>query len=300
MSVGAGYSSLDGREQAPAWVREYDIGPQGQTAQYGVDNQLYINGGALTTSPASAFGLPGHKQVIDMSWSPDGRYLAIVLGGDNPDEFDYGVWIYDSVAFSAYQIMKSDFDYREADHVFWSPNSQYVLIRINTEYGYVHTFLPAVYNVHNPYSQQSYSNATWALDSNSIIVSGRISNGQIAFGRVLLDAQQTFIPLNYAAPGVVFTYAAIELYSGQIGFLGSTNEHGPYSFYLMSPNALPQLSFATPIEGRIITWEWNPARTALLLVVEGANGRRLWIMETNGASRDVTPAGGITGEVRWQ
>ncbi|MCP4249368.1 MAG: hypothetical protein GY778_20180, partial [bacterium] len=107
------YSSLNGVTQANGALA-FEVGPRGQRADFHVDNQLYINGAQLTTSPASEFGLPAHKQVTEIRWSPNGRYVAFILSGTLPNEFEYGVWVFDTATSTANQLMRND--HRKAAH----------------------------------------------------------------------------------------------------------------------------------------------------------------------------------------
>lgn len=296
---GSGHVSLDGAPQVAEWVWEYDTSPQGQRGEFAVDRNLYINSGVWNTSPSSEYGFPGHKDITEIRWSPNGRYMAFIISGKDPNEYDYGVWIYDSLASSMYQVMKSDVDYREAIHLNWASNSNLLLIQISTQYGYTHTFLAPNQAVGNVYAEHPYSNATWSLDNASLIVSGRITNGQTVLGRVMVS-DQSFVPYNFMQPDLIFAYAAIELAGGQIGFLGSLAENGPYHFYKMYPNSTPALAFSTSIMGTIASWEWNRERSNLLLVVDTTNGRRIFTLDIYGNVQDMTPIIGVTGEVRWR
>jgi hypothetical protein len=294
---GGRYRSLDGTVQADGALA-FDIGPNGQRADYHVDGQLYINGVQLTISPASEFGLPGHKQITDIRWSPNGRYVAFIMAGSNPAEYDYGVWVIDTATNTSNQIMHNDWEYREATRIAWAPNSTAVLIRINRN---VHTFLPVDWDLNTPYREQPYSHASWAPNSESIIVSGRRTDGQPVLGRVLLDWEQTFVPIAFAGSDITFAYSATELANGQIAFLGSVAPNGPYRLYLLWPGSPARAISPEAAFGEIIYWEWNDARTSLLVVVDNGRERRVWLFGTNGtAPRDITPAQGVTGEVRWR
>jgi hypothetical protein len=67
----------------------------------------------------------------------------------------------------------------------------------------------------------------------------------------------------------------------------------------MAPPETPRV-VSGPVNGRVVSWQWNGARTALLALVDGPEGRRLWIVRTDGSTRDVTPPGGAPRRAQWQ
>lgn len=294
-----GYTSGTGEQQGFGAL-SYDIGP-GNIGAFFFNDGLTINGTYLTTSPSSDVGWPGDKQVIEMRWSPNGRYLAFVIRGDDPSEVDYGVWVYDTVTGAAHQIMRNDWDYREARHIRWSPNSTVVLITLDHPNGPSHTFLPAEHSVHVPYDQEEFSDATWSWNSGSIVVSGVHHDGSVRLGRVMLDEAHTYVPiLNLPAGEIGVARAAIEGNNGQILFLGGPSQTGPFRLYQLYPGGAPTVISNGSIAGNIASWEWNDSRTSLLLVVNTANGREAWQIDASGAMANITPPGGVTGEVRWE
>jgi hypothetical protein len=294
-----GFTTADGQPQGSGALA-YDIGAGGGAFFY--SNGLNINGTYLTTSPSSDVGWPGDKQITELEWSPNGRYLAFVIRGFDSAEVDYGVWVYDAQFGVAHQIMRNDFDYRVARHVSWSPNSTVVLITLDHPNGPSHTFLPAEHDVHVAYDQEEFSDATWSLNSGSIVVSGMHHDGSRRLGYVLLDANHTYVPiLNLPTPEIGFARAATEGNNGQILFLGGPSQTGPFQLYQIYPGGAPQvLRGDVSISGNIVSWEWNDSRTSLLVVINTGNGRQAWQVDANGQMGNITPPGGITGEVRWQ
>ncbi len=286
----------------------FDIGPGGQLAEFRGDSQLYINESPMAVHPSGAGGFIPGRSISEIRWSPNGRYIAFAVTGNDPADFgdqryDFGVWVYDTFTNTAHKILHED--NRKAQRLTWSPNGMVLLIQLYDvrENRTTNTFLPVeptIWNADQWYYEHPYSDATWALDSASILVSGQQPDGTPVLGRVLLDNEQTFIPINLANPAIAYTRAAAELSNGQIALLGSASPQGPYSLYIMWSGAAPQLSFATPIAGQIVSWEWNDSHTALLIVAESSGVQRMWVIETSGAYRDMTPATGVTGPVRWR
>jgi hypothetical protein len=134
-----------------------------------------------------------------------------------------------------------------------------------------------------------FANATWAPDSTSLIVSGAHENGLTVVGRIALDEQWTYTEyLNQAITGLIMQ-AAIQLHDGRIAFLGGPAADS-FALYITfaTPGAQP-VRVSPPITGQIITAEWNPERTAVLVTVHGG---QLWLVRTDGAVQNITPANG--------
>lgn len=287
----------------------YDITAEGQRAEYfTANNQLYINGYPLTINPSGDNGLRPLRQIGEIQWSPNGRYVAFIINaigidpeGYSGEQYDYGVWVYDTLLARAFKIAHED--NRQAIHIMWSPNNTVLLILFTdlTNGRKTLTFLPvepAPWNPNQGYREQPYSMGTWALDSASVIVSGFRTDGLPVFGRVYLDYTQTFVPFTITSPAYVS--AAIEISNGQIALLGSSSPAGPHNLYVMWPNGAPQLRATTAMVGAIEDALWNDERTALLVVTNDGLSRRAWLVELGGASREITPVEGLVGPIRWQ
>jgi hypothetical protein len=117
-------------------------------------------------------------------------------------------------------------------------------------------------------------------------------------GRVLLDQEQTFIPYDFSSAGVGFTASATELGDGRIAFLGSPGPDGPFRLFIMSVGGAT-VPVSGEISGRILSWEWNRSRTALLLLVDNGGTRQLWVIRTNGSIQNATPSGGAPSIAQW-
>jgi dipeptidyl aminopeptidase/acylaminoacyl peptidase len=189
-------------------------------------------------------------------------------------------------AYTSQQIMRNDD--RHAARVDWSPDGTVILIHMNAPNGSEITFLPRDHQANQGFRAHPYPDATWSPSGTSVIVSGRGS-----LGRILLDAEQTFIPFNLS--GIPNAHAATETADGRILFLGSNNS----SLRLYSQGKTPTI-LSGEIPGQVVSWEWNRQRSALLLTVDTSGGRRLWVIGTDGSLRDVTPPQGVPPGIYWR
>lgn len=281
-------------------------------AYYIGTNEIFVNGQPLRVSPASEFGpMDPQLYVTQMQVSPSGRYVAFILESEtNFNQF--GVWVYDFWTNESWQMYRNDLaDNRRARRLFWSPNSTVVLVELSTPAGSHYTYLPVPTDsgqrnnqANSGYLLAPYQDASFSPDSTSIIVSGLaqsyaphgVSYGQI-LGRIqLLDPNNPFVAYNFTAAGISYTRAGTDIGGGQIAFLGSNSTDGPYRLYIVAPPGAPR-AVSGEIPGSVRSWEWNARRTALLVITNTANGRRLWIVRTNGA---VSDAGNGPIEARWQ
>lgn len=295
VNPGGEITSINGGS-AQAVGQVFDVGPQGQMAFFGNDNQLYAHGEKVKMSPASEFGLALDMFVRQMDWSPDGRYLAVVFGSRAGAEgvTSAGVWVMDFYNMQSWQVLRDAWDVTST-RVQWSPNSTVVLITANTPSGTMMTFLPLNYDANQEFRRHPYQDSTWALDSASVIVSGQHQQGYFILGRVNLDDEQTYTGYDFSGAGITVTRAAAEVSGGQICFLGGNDPAGPFVLYRMTPGNVP-VAVSNAIPGPIVQWEWNRSRTALLVVTAD---RQLWILRTNGSIQNATPTNGIPSEIHW-
>jgi hypothetical protein len=297
-----------------------DYSRGGQLAYYdATTNDIYLGGNRLATSPASEFGgMDPRLRLTEMKWSPTSRYVAFVL--DSAENYEqFGVWVVDLGTGESWQVMRNDPSQgRRATDVTWSENGTVLLIEIAYPGGTYQTFLPIPGDSEARRNQANlgfrihpYQDASWSLDQgyHSVIVSGMAwpsdehQHGQgPQLGRINLfyePGTNPFTSYNSYLPaaGIGYTRAATEIPDPLAGgtwvvaFLGAPAEGGPYRLYVMPRNGgTPVVRSNRDIPGQIVSWEWNEARTALLAVVQTAQGRRLWIVNTSGASYDAGPA----------
>ncbi len=283
----------------------------GQVAAVGPDRWLYVNGVPMTVSPASIYGVPDNLSFGDLVWSPDGQRLAFRVDAANPNEqnaIDSGIWIYEPATNRSWQAFRSTYagqvaqldQQRRAVTVHWSPNGTALVVSVDTPLGRANVFMPVEHNANDYINAIPYADATWAVNSASLIVSGVKWNGMTVVGRVALDQNWTYTEyLNQFTSGLVMQ-AAAELYDGRIAFLGGPTPDS-FALYLMQPvpGAQP-VRVSAPVGGQIVTAEWNTARTAVLVTAQTAAGYRLWIVRTDGTAQDVTPPGGAPTAAHWR
>lgn len=287
----------------------FSVSSSGQVAAVGPDRWLYVNGTPLTVSPSSQFGMDPNLSFGDLVWSPDGRRLAMRVDAANPNAqnaIDSGIWIYDPTHMPpSWQIFRDTYpgqtaqldQQRRALTVQWAPNSLALVVTVDTPLGRANVFMPVEHNANEVVNAIPYADATWAMDSTSLVVSGMTWNGMTVVGRVALDANWTYTEyLNQQSSGL-YTQAAIELADGRIAFLGSPTP-GSFALYVIQPvfGASP-VQVSGLINGQVLSAEWNAQRTAVLVT---AQGNRLWVMRIDGTVRDSTPAGGAVSAAHWR
>lgn len=269
-------------------IRNQAYSPNGASAVVGGDAQLYLNGVMMTISPSSRFGMnTDFMRIVDLAWTSDGRFLAMSVDGNQRATDQTGVWVIDTANNTSWQIL------RNGDHharrVSWSPNGTVVLIL--TDVGI--TFLPREHQANDGFRMHPFSDATWALDSASAIATGGNT-----ITRIRLDFEQTYETYELLPFGLGVARAAIELSNGRILFLGAPTLDGDFALYSYSPAGTPQ-RLSQGIGGRVLSWEWNDSRTALLVLMESGSGRRLLIFRSNGAVEDITPPEGAPLAAYW-
>jgi len=289
----------------------FALSSSGQVAAVGVDRWLRINGQPVTVSPSSEFGLNTNLSIHSLAWSPDGQRLALQIDTANPDHetaISSGVWIYEPATSRSWQIFRNTFpgqteqlhQQRRAISVQWSPNGVNLLITVDTPLGRANVFMPATHDANDFINALEFSNATWTLDSSALIVSGYTWQGTTAVGRVALDQVWTYAEYaNQQNTGLIMQ-AAAQLRSGMIAFLGSRTPDAFALYTLQSvPGARPQ-QVSTVMGGQIVSAEWNPERTAVLVTIQAGSGYRLWIIRTDGTVQNPLPEESIIDAAHWR
>lgn len=286
----------------------FAVSGSGSVAAVGYDRSLYINGQRLEVSPSSRFGMHENLAVGDVVWSPDGQRLAFRVDVANPNEFnaiDSGIWIYEPASSRSWQIFRNTYqaeqlhDQRQAVTVAWAPNGFALVVTVETPLGRANVLVPVDHNVNEVIQSLPYADATWTTDSAALIVSGYSNNQMSVVGRIALDANWTYTQyLSQHTTGLVMQ-AALQLYDGRIAFLGAS-AGGSFALYMVQPPAAQPIRVSQVIDGQILSAEWNPERTAVLVTAQTGSGQRLWVVRTDGAVRDSTPTGGSLGAAHWR
>jgi len=283
----------------------------GQVAAVSSDRWLRINGQPVTVSPSSEFGLNDNLSIHDLAWSPDGQHLAIQIDAANPSHetaISSGVWIYEPASHQSWQVFRNTFPgqteqlhhQRQAIGIQWSPNGLNLLITVNTPLGRATVFMPTNHNANEFINALEFSDATWALDSQALIVSGHTWNGATAVGWVTLDQNWTYTEYaNQQSTGLIMQ-AAAQLRTGAIAFLGQRMSDS-FALYTIQPipGAQPQQISAT-LMGQIVSAEWNPERTAVLVTIQANTGYRLWIIRIDGTAQSPIPEGSVIDAAHWR
>jgi len=93
-------------------------------------------------------------------------------------------------------------------------------------------------------------------------------------------------------------------YSGESGTLEIVT---PGSFALYATRTAPDgiqvpeiARLSPPMPGQVLAAAWNPGRTAVLVAAQDGAARRLWLVRTDGAAQDITPAAGAPDLAGWR
>ncbi|MBZ0315176.1 MAG: hypothetical protein K8L91_02065 [Anaerolineae bacterium] len=279
----------------------YDVGPQGQEAIFVLEGdvyQMYISGFRLNRSPASEFGMGQSVRVVYAKYDWGGGRIALVLNADQAVTDQGGVWVVDINTQEGRQVMRNDWE-NTAREAIWSPDGSNLIIRMNTPAGPANTFITAGQDANAGFQRYPYANATWSADGTSVIFSGAQHGGGAVLGYVsLYDPNHIFQPVDFFAAGS-WTEAATEISPGRLVFLAGPGPSGPFRLYVMNVGGTPT-ALSAPINGQVISWQWNNSRSALLVLVEGSDGRRVYVMGTDGSVRDATPANAYPTRVEWR
>ncbi|MBN1681069.1 MAG: hypothetical protein JW966_12350 [Anaerolineae bacterium] len=307
LSGGAGAASAASLGQGDI----FDVSRSGQVAVIGGDRWLYVNGQRMEISPSSVYGMTPNLSYGDVVWSPDSTRLALRIDAadpDNPNAIDAGVWIYDPGANQSWQIFRNGYeghvaqlhDQRQPVSIRWAPNGTAVACTLKTPLGFATVFMPVTHNANDSINSIPYAYANWAPDSASLIVSGLKWGEGTVVGRVMLDANWTYVEyLNQGGTGLTME-AATQLHDGRIAFLGSASP-GSFALYTTQAAAGAQpVRVSNVISGQIVGAEWNFERTAVLVSTQGGAGSRLWVIRTDGTAQDVTPPDGSPVVARWR
>ena len=284
--------------------------------------------GRLTRSPFSEFAPESaelnNARVVQVGWSPDGRYLAFLVDtdsdalGDN-DSANDGVWYLEPAALVAtdptYQLVRdcppqagcdtvlrqdAPYEYRSLNFA-WSPSSGALLVTLDLPEEGRRAFtvvLPRpdaeAASVRPPIARYDY--ASWANDGQQIIVSGRGPDEQVMLGRANPDGSGLQIALNGSASGL-WLQDAVERPDGTLVALGSPGgPNSPQALYRQDGTALTApISDSAP---RRVAW--SPDRSAVLIVtaIEGF-APRYFVASVDGMVQEITGAVADALAVEW-
>lgn len=247
--------------------------------------------------------------VTDASWSPDGRFVALVI--DNPDQKQGsdGVWWYEPGVSAPTQVLVNcrpgapgcgmvqpvgaPYNWYAAS-VVWSPDSERILAR---------TFMYA-----NDFEGQMgalvlergtnrairghlipYEYTDWTSDGTRLVVSGRSSISGYVFGTVALDGQD-YRPAT--AAGQLWVQNAVQTTVGLVGLGRAGDMNGAMRLVNQSGTFLTgDIGTARPIDVK-----WNPQRDAAFIRTEDGRG---FLASVNGQVEDISGRIGDIQAVAW-
>lgn len=244
------------------------------------------------------------KPITKMEWSRDGT-LAMLIDGDQ--NLDDGVWIWSPSLGTFFQMLrecwhpaicenimnKQGMDDWEARDLKWSPDSGAVLIEISITHEGRNAWVITERSRPDPGNVpplNRYDYATWSLNSQFIVVSGRGPDGTVVYGRVSRDGVRTAItPIS--AVGFNWIQDAVE-FDGKIYAFASRNGMG---------DALQLIDeFGTEITPPMFTnpqrISWGPGNRACLVV---SGGRYYLIFLPTGEVREITGEMANAYSVEW-
>lgn len=282
----------------------------GTVAAVTASGELMINNTQMRISPSSQFGLHPNLTYGDLTWSPNGQLLTFRIDADNPQEFngiDSGIWIYEPATNRSWQIFRNTYagqveqqhDQRRALAVTWAPNNGAVAITVDTPVGQGTVLVPVTHDANEWIDAIPYAGANWTTDSSALIVSGRTWNGYSVVGRIALDTFWTYNEYQNQNSNGLTMQAATQLTDGQLAFLGGSGNN--FALYIAQPVSGSQpIQMSSQITGQIIAAEWNSARTAVLVTVQNAGQKQIWIVRADGTISNSTLPGNNTTEAHWR
>jgi hypothetical protein len=251
--------------------------------------------------------------VADITWSPDGRYLAFLVDADQL--LSDGVWFFQPGAFDPVQLLvecpernfvgctnvSNPFDPElwESLQIVWSPNSDAILVSVSipSEGRNGLIVLPATQDrtfreTRPPVLR--YEFGSWERSGNRILVSGRSLDNHVFVGWLNRDGSLSEMVLDARAAGLWMGYAN-QSADGQVYALGAPGgdggPNGALSIYNMAGQPL-----TSPIgSGQPQLVVWSPDGSAVYLEVNG----RQYVAFVTGQVRDIT--GDVSGAeaVNW-
>ena len=281
----------------------------GQGAAAVVDGRLVsVNGAPLTVSPSSQFGMHPNLCYGGVGWSPNGRFLALLVGAFAPYDFngiDTGVWVYDTATGQSWQVLRNVYEgqgggalgeQRRALRVRWSPTSAALLVAVETGYGLGTAVVSVNADANIPPVILPYADATWTLDGAALIVSGPVSGGASVVGRVEMGSWAYTEYQNQQTNGLTMRGTA-QLPDGRLAFLASVAGQESYALYV-APAALGAAGTALsgPTYGAFVAADWDAGRSAVLVTTTGGS----WVAYTNGAVQTSGMANGALSGAFWR
>lgn len=284
--------------------------------------------GRLTSSPFSEYAPQSadsnNARVVQVGWSPNGRYLAFLVDTDSDestanDSANDGVWYLEPAAIVATDptyilvrdcppeagcalVERPDAPYQYRSLRFaWNPDSDALLVSLDLPEEGRRAFAVVTprpdsnaATIRPPIARYDY--ASWANDGQQIIVSGHGPDGQVILGRANRDGSGLQVVLNGSTAGL-WLQDAVERPNGALLALGSpAGLDAPQALYRQDGTALTA-PIGTGAPRRVA---WSPDRSAVL-VVTAAEGfaPRYFVASIEGTVREITADVADALAVEW-
>ncbi len=305
------------RDYAGRPALTYDVSITGHRVIVSQDGTMTIDGVLY-----NANGKHATQRFVTARWSPDGRWLAYVIETPNAESgklgwqatLDDGLWVRDMANPAALPqfVMRNHYDLpydtamRVALAINWAPDNDAILLTVRQPYGLGSMLVGKDIRVSDQrpglFDLLNYVGGTWLLDSSGWMVSTTIAGQGSVIGILHRDVSQ-FTPIANGAALQLWMQNSAQIPDGRYAFLGKPSANGlgdssGLSLYLYSPGSAPvQVSQVLP--GTVLTAEWSPTRSALLVVLNTDQGIRIKAIALSGAILDYTGLADGSSAIHW-
>lgn len=328
----AGGSVVGTLFEPPGGAVSFSINPaDGRAARINTQGSIVlapsiVDGGTrLTRSPFSEFepqsADDNSARVVQVAWSPDGRYLAFLVDTDSDaatqnDASNDGVWFLspavDSATDPTYQLtrdcppdigcslLNAPYERRRSLDFQWNFQSTALLVRTQLvdegRIGFVVVDAvadPAYSSAQRPV--QRYEYASWVPDRNSIIGSGIGPDGFAGVWRINRDDGS--VTLIFDGSGGLYPRSAVERTNGRVYMLASTTgPAGAVALYDAASGAPLTAPIGSSAPVRV---DWSPTRDAVLVVTLENGVPRYFVAEVNGSLNEISQQVADAIAVEW-
>lgn len=308
---------------------DFDISATGRRASILVDAngipRLFIDG-----QPFNVTDKHNKQRFVQVRWSPDGRYLAYIVqtqGWENiPIEnnqrffatIDDGVWLYDTQDPNAgvkhllrNQYVRPANDFRIARALNWAVDSQALLVTLEFNTGEANIRLELTASADFPlgpfYSDiLPYRHATWTPSRRSFIAVKfdgalirveRVGDGYPS--RDILTATQTGLNMLYPAESLTENAIYFLANIGAPPVIPNPPNADNLTLFRYDKETGIWAAVGLPIFGTVLSAEWSPDRTAVLLQLSINGLPQTAILRTDGSIEYVIPTVGGSG-AHWR
>jgi hypothetical protein len=276
-------------------LRDRDTSIQGVTAFIDPGGRLTVGNQPFTgTLP---WGV--ESRFTNVRWSPDGRFLAIVVEIPNapsypPDStrlINDGLWVWDSTNNQTYFVYRQIYHEVRAegprliDDIIWSPDNDAILVNLGRgRLGKASVLVGVGGAIAQPsqYANIAQGRPLWdyaggsALDDQRFVVTGSAAGQPSRLGILYRDGR--FEQVADGAALGMWMQNATQLPDGRYAFLGKPSPTGrsedspqPLRLYVMSPGGQPS-AVSGVLSGNVLGADWDPGRQNLSVRIQTAQG----------------------------